>query len=269
MTTTHLREPGGTPTREPAAPTREPGGTPAREPAAPTRERTAWVAGVRTAAPYVAVFAPYGLVIGALADEASVDDLLGWSTAWLNYAGASQLVMIRMLDEGAAPLAIVAIIAMISLRLVAYSTTMSPHWRGAPRWWTAVASYVLVDPAYLIATQRRARPERRDERWHRRYYLGAAVTLWVTWLINCGIGVTLGAHLAGHVPAGVLADLMLVSMAAALARDLGSRVAVTVALVLGVPAVLLPAGTGATVVALVAMATAAIAERRLGRGGAR
>src|SRR5690606_40361886 len=56
--------------------------------------------GVRTALPFTLGFLPYGLVIGAAADHARVDDMLGWSTAWLTYAGASQLVLIQMLDVG-------------------------------------------------------------------------------------------------------------------------------------------------------------------------
>lgn len=48
--------------------------------ASPGRAR---VAGMRTALPFTLVFLPYGLVIGATADQAGVDNFLGWCTSWL------------------------------------------------------------------------------------------------------------------------------------------------------------------------------------------
>lgn len=220
---------------------------------------------MRTALPYVGAFAPYGVAIGAVADQSPVPDLLGWSTSWLNYAGASQLVLIQLLGAGASPVVVVATVALVNLRLLGYATAMSPHWRGASRRWTAGASYVLIDPSYLIATERRERAirdgEALDDRWHRQFYLGAAGTLFLTWPLVCAVGVTVGSRVP-LLPTGALADLMLVSMVAAVARDAGSRVAAAVAFGVGFPAVLLPGGTGTTVAAAVAITAAMLLRGR-------
>ncbi|MCZ4609914.1 AzlC family ABC transporter permease [Streptomyces sp. Lzd4kr] len=228
--------------------------------------RNPWLAGARTAAPFVGAYFPFALVIGALADQTSINDFLGWSTAWLNYAGTSQLVILQMYEAGAAPAVIILAVAMISLRLVAYSTALSPLWRTAPTWWKALAANVLVDPSYVIAMQQVERDgapqDARALQWHRRYYLGAALTLWVTWPIGCGIGVALGAQAVRLLPMGTLADLMLVCMLGLLVKDYGTRVAGGAGLVLGVPAVVLPAGMGPAVAALAAVAMAAVAEKR-------
>lgn len=170
-----------------------------------------------------------------------------------------------MLDAGAAPLAILGAVLLINLRLVAYATSISPQWRTAPLPWKLIASYVFVDPAYVIATQRAKQPDApASDRYLRSYYTGAAATLWVTWLVWCGLGVTLGSQVTHVVPAQTLADLMLVSMLAMLARDLGTRIAAAAGLGLGGPALLLPAGSGTTVAAVAACGIAAsLAWRRL------
>jgi predicted branched-subunit amino acid permease len=226
---------------------------------------SARLAGVRRALPYTVVFLPYGLVIGAAADQSGVNDFLGWSTSWLNYAGASQLVLIQMLDAGAAPLAIVGVIILINLRLVAYATSMSPLWRTAPVWWKLAASYIFIDPAYVIATERARRSDLPiAEKDLRQYFAGAAVTLWLTWLVWCGLGVTLGSQVTRVVPTSSLADLMLVSMLAPLAKDLGTRTAAIGGVVLALPALLLPGGSGPTVAAATAVLIAAwVVWRRL------
>lgn len=225
--------------------------------------RSGYFAGARTALPYVVVYAPFGLAIGALAHQSAVSDLLGWSTSWLTYAGTSQLVLIQMLDVSAAPVSIIAAILLINVRLVGYSTALTPGWRTAPRWWTALASYVLVDPAYVIATEARS-DERssRSVRWHRQYYLGAAGTMWATWLVICGAGVLLGTTVGDLIPATVLADLMLVSMVVILAQDRGTRVAAAAGLSFGIPAVLAPGGLGVTIATLLAVAVAAATTRK-------
>jgi predicted branched-subunit amino acid permease len=186
-----------------------------------------WVAGARQALPFVLAFAPYGWVIGAVADRAAVDDVLGWSTAWLVYAGTSQLVSIQLLESGGPVVVLVAVVLLVNARMIAYAASLSPTWRTAPWWWTAVASYLLIDPAYLIGTgQGQAGPTDDPAALHRRrqHYLGAAVTLWITWLVNCALGVVLGGRLAAFLPSAVIAELMLGCIVALLISNRATRV---------------------------------------------
>lgn len=49
-----------------------------------------------------------------------------------------QLVVIEMVDNGAAPVAMFGAVLLINLRMVAYATALSPQWRSAPVWWKAL-----------------------------------------------------------------------------------------------------------------------------------
>lgn len=226
-------------------------------PAAPSGR--AWVSGARQALPYVLAFAPYGWVIGAVADRAAVSDALGWSTAWMVYAGASQLVSIQLLESGGSALVLILVVLLINARMIAYAAALSPTWRTAPRWWTALASYVLIDPAYLIGMEQEESGPTDDPEVlarRRQHYLGAAATLWGTWMVNCGIGVFVGGRIAAFLPAELIAELMLASLLALLVSSPRTRVAAAAGFVIGIPAAGLPSSLGAPLAAVVAIAVA-------------
>lgn len=225
-----------------------------------------WLTGARAALPFAMAFMPYALAIGAVAERSDVGGLLGWSTSWLVYAGTSQLVGIQLVDAGASAALVIGIVVLINARMVAYAAALSPAWRTAPPWWTAMASYVLVDPAYLISTEHgpaRATDEPEVHRRQRQHYLGAAVTLWLTWLVNCAVGVIVGGRLSAYLPGGLVGELMLASIVAMSMSSSASRLAASLGFALGVPAALLPFSLGAPLACLTAIAvTASLTGRR-------
>jgi predicted branched-subunit amino acid permease len=150
-------------------------------------------AGARAMAPWLIGIAPYGLVIGVSSARADVPTLAGWLTGPLIYSGSSQVAAIQLLDAGAAPLVVITSALAINLRLVLYSATMAHHWRDAPRWWQALAAYLLVDPSLAVGVDGYERTGDRH-RGHL-HYLGGAVLLWAVWLAAIGVGATAGARL--------------------------------------------------------------------------
>jgi predicted branched-subunit amino acid permease len=225
------------------------------------------LAGVRAALPYVAGYLPFALAIGALARQTTFSPLAGWSSSWLIYGATAQVVAMEQLDAGASIAVVVASSAIINLRLLAYAGALAPRWQGARTRWTAVASAVLVDPAYVIAHDRWTRDGgtgTADTVWHRHFYLGAAGALWITWVAETGIGTLLGPRLAAVLPGEALAPLMLAVMLGLLARDATSRWVAAAGLVLGVPAMAIPEGAGPVVAAVAAVAAIALV-RRVGR----
>ena len=151
------------------------------------------LAGARAMAPWLVGIVPYGLVIGVSAARADIPTAAGWLTAPLVYSGSAQVATIELLDAGAAPLVVVATALVINLRLVLYSATMAQHWQGTPRWWRALAAYLLVDPSVAVGVDgyRHATDRRRGHL----HYIGGAALLWVVWLVAIGIGATAGTHL--------------------------------------------------------------------------
>jgi branched chain amino acid efflux pump len=233
------------------------------DPAPAARARGAPVpSGARAVLPYAVSLVPFGLVVGAAADRSPVDDLLGWSTAWLVYGGSAQIALTRMLDAGAAPAAVVVTVALVNLRLLAYAAVLAPVWRTADRRWTALACYLVLDPVYVVVTDPRLSPggpaHGADVGWHRRFHLGAGALTWVAWVAACGAGTLLGPAVGTLLPVGTVVDLMLGAMVAMLVRDRGTAAAAAAGLAIGLPAAALPAGAGPVLAGLAVVAPALV-----------
>lgn len=143
--------------------------------------------------PWLLGVAPYGLVLGVSAGQAGIPAAAGWLGGLLIYSGSAQVATIQLLHAGAAPLVVVATALAINARLVVYSGAMAPHWRDTPRWWRALAAYLLVDPSFAVGVDGYERSG--DRSGAHAHYLGGAVALWVTWLTTIAVGATLGAQL--------------------------------------------------------------------------
>jgi predicted branched-subunit amino acid permease len=186
-----------------------------------TRGRRADLAGgARAMAPWLLGIAPFGLVIGVSAARADIPVFDGWLTGPLIFAGSAQVATIELLDAGAAPVVIVVAALAINLRFVLYSASMARQWHDAPRWWQALAAYLLVDPSFAIATDGyESIPDRRRAHLH---YMGAAVTLWFVWLLAIAVGATIGARVPEGLHLEMIIPLFLVGEVVHRVRD-GSR----------------------------------------------
>lgn len=221
----------------------EPGAMPPSSPgAAPGTPVRDLLGGARAMAPWLVGIVPYGLVIGVSAARADIPTLAGWLTAPVVYSGSAQVATIELLDAGTAPLVIVATALVINLRLVLYSATMAPHWQGTPRWWRALAAYLLVDPSVAVGVDGYRHATDRG-RGHLHYFGGAAL-LWVVWLAAIGIGATAGARLPATLRLDFVIPLFLAGEVAARLDDRATRWAVAVAVVVAVGAVSAPLHAG-------------------------
>jgi predicted branched-subunit amino acid permease len=151
------------------------------------------ISGARAMLPWLLGIAPFGLVIGVSAAQANIPTFAGWLTGPAIYAGSAQVATIQMLHAGAAPVMVVATALAINARLVLYSGAMAAHWRGTPRWWRLLAPYLLVEPSFAVSVDRYEHST--DRAGAHAHYLGAAVLLWVVWLIAIAVGATAGAQL--------------------------------------------------------------------------
>jgi predicted branched-subunit amino acid permease len=158
--------------------------------------------GARDMVPWLLGVSPFGLVIGISAVKADIPTLAGWLTGPLIYGGSAQVAAIGMLDSGAATYAVIITALVINLRLILYSGAMAPHWRGTPWWWKLLGGYLLVDPSFAVGIERYGRsgagpeaPTQRAMLQAHAHYLGAAVSLWATWLAAIAVGALAGAQL--------------------------------------------------------------------------
>jgi predicted branched-subunit amino acid permease len=218
-----------------------------------------FAAGARAMVPWLAGVTPFGLVIGVSAAQADIPTLAGWLTGPAIYAGSSQIAAIEMLDAGtAAPVVVVITALVINLRLILYSGAIATHWRGTPRWWRAMAAYLLIDPSFVVGIDRYQRPGDRSDA--HMYYLGGAITLWVGWLLAIGAGATLGAQLPAALHLEFVIPLYLVGEIVPKLGDRATRRAALTAAVVAVVAISAPMHLG-VVLAIVAGLGAALTVR--------
>jgi predicted branched-subunit amino acid permease len=209
--------------------------------------------------PWLAGVTPFGLVIGVSAAEADIPALAGWLTGPAIYAGSAQVAAIEMLNAGSAPVIIVSTALVINLRLVLYSGAIAVYWRGTPRWWRAIAAYLLIDPSFAVGIDRYQRPG--SHAGAHRYYLGGAITLWLSWLLAIGAGATLGTQLPAVLRLEFVIPLYLVGEIVPKLADRATRRAALTAAVVAVVAMSAPLHLG-VVLAIAAGLGAALTVKK-------
>jgi predicted branched-subunit amino acid permease len=217
-----------------------------------------FAAGVRAMLPWLTGVVPFGLVIGVSAARADIPALAGWLTGPAIYAGSAQVATIEMLNAGAAPAVIVVTALIINLRLVLYSGAIAAYWRGTPRWWRAVAAYLLIDPSFVVGMDRYER--RGDRNAGHLHYLGGAAVLWVVWLVAIGVGATLGAQLPSVLRLELVIPLYLVGEVVGKLGDRATRGAVVTAAVVAVAAFAAPMHLGVLLAIVAGLAAALIVK---------
>jgi predicted branched-subunit amino acid permease len=146
-----------------------------------------FLAGVRAVSPVLLGTVPFALVAGATGVGAGLAVLQTTAMSVVVFAGASQLAAIELIGRDAPVVVAVLTALVINPRLVMYSASIAPHFRGfsAARKW--LGAYVLTAQAYALSVTEYAEttPEDRGRWW---YYFGTAATLWVVWQVGTVAG---------------------------------------------------------------------------------
>jgi predicted branched-subunit amino acid permease len=217
--------------------------------------------GAATMAPLLAGYAPLGVLVGTAA-AAAPDPAAGWASIFVVYGGSAQLTCSRLLTDGAALATIVVTCLLIQARLLVYSASLAPHWRGRSRRWRVAAAATVIDPTWAMAHARQA--EGGSDEAAAAHYVGAAATLTAGWTVFVTAGLVLGARLPASATLDVVAPLALLALIAPQLVDAGTRRAAAAAVATVVLAARLPAG----VPVLLAMAAGTAAARTATNEGA-
>ena len=178
----------------------------------------------------------------------------------LVYAGASMLAAMQLLAADA-PMALLVFTALfVNLRFMMYSASLRQHLGGLPPRWKLLVSYFLADNAYAVCMGRYADHPRDEHKLA--FYLGAALTVWLTWQAAVLAGALLGAGLPAAWRLEFAAPLAFIAMSVPLLRD---RAMVAAALAAGTTVVLahgLPLRLGLALAALAGIAAGLAADRK-------
>jgi 4-azaleucine resistance transporter AzlC len=140
--------------------------------------------------------APFGLIYGALAVRLGIPAWAAQAMSSVVFAGSAQFIALPLLATAAPALLVVLTVAVVNLRHLLYSASVAPHVRGLSPGRKMLLAYLLADEAYAVAIARYGAGG--DPRAAHRFFLGAGLTLWLTWQASTAAGILVGAR----VPAG-------------------------------------------------------------------
>jgi 4-azaleucine resistance transporter AzlC len=210
--------------------------------------------GIRAQIPILLGVVPFGLIYGIAAMEAGLPPSVAIAMSMIVFAGSSQFIAAQLFANGAVGLVIVVTTFIVNLRHALYSASVAPYVR-----------HLLTDEAYAVSIThyRRMTPEEvRDTNDHW-YFLGAGLTLWVSWQISSIVGMVLGAA----VPSNWSLDFTLaLTFIALLIPTLEDQPTVLAALAAGLTAVVahpLPYNLGLIIAVLVGIGGGMLAERMM------
>ena len=219
--------------------------------------------GVRDITPMVIGVIPFGLAVGAAIGASDLSAAQGLVSGPTILAGAAQLTTVQMLDGGAAPLVIVLSALMINARILLYSASMAPWFRGGSLGQRLLLALPVIDQLHFTCVPRFENGDL-DRRGRIAYYVGAAAWLVTAWITSQAAAILVGARVPESVGLHVAAPLALAGLLAKSLVDRRSIVAAAVAGFLVVAGAGLPFRSAVLVAALGGIGAGIIWDRRRG-----
>lgn len=212
--------------------------------------------GARAAVPLGLAALPFGLVYGAAVTESSIATWLGIAASWIILAGAAQLSLLSLIDEGAAwPLA-VGTALLINARFVLYSTALAPAFRDFPVRWRLGLPYLLTDQAASLALLRyETEHDPTARRW---WFFGAGLTFATGWWVGTVVGVVTGDLIPEQLDIGFAVPAMFIALLVPTLTDRPAVAAALVSVAVAIAGASLPSGLN-----VIAAAVAGVAAGRL------
>jgi len=221
--------------------------------------RAEFVAGVTRIAPALLGTVPFGMMIGVASIAAGLPVGPATAMSCVAFAGTAQLATLQLLNAGAPAAVILLTVAIINLRFQMYSAAIAPHFRHLSLPWKCLLGYLLSDNGFALAIVRFNRePNLPHRHW---FYLGACVTLWLTWGLGCLAGIFLGAQVPPEWSLDFIIPLIFIGIVAPQINDLAHVAAALTAGVVAVAAAGLPYNLSLIGAALAGIGAGAIVER--------
>ena len=157
----------------------------------PRSRSSDFVAGARAITPMVVAVVPFAVAIGAAAARAHLPTTAGWAGSVLLLGGSAQLTIIQLLDAGTAAATAIVAALLINARLLIYGAGLAAWFPSTSIRGRLLLAVPLVDQLYIMATSEFQRTPR-DERARRHFYAGAALHLWIAFIVAQGVGALVG-----------------------------------------------------------------------------
>jgi 4-azaleucine resistance transporter AzlC len=216
--------------------------------------------GVRDESPILLGVAPFGLIYGALAMDSGLAAAAAQAMSSILFAGSAQFIAAQMTGAGVSGIVILAVVFIVNLRHALYSASVAPHIRHLRMGWKLLLAYLLTDEAYAVTITHYSRPgDASRKHW---YFLGAGLTLWISWQASTAVGIFIGAQIPPSWPLDFILPLTFIALVVPAIRDRAGAAAAVVAGVIGLLAAGLPLKTGLLAAALTGILAGVLAEGR-------
>lgn len=153
--------------------------------------RTGLVVGLSTA--------PFGLLFGAVAVDGGVSPLEATMMSGIIFAGASQLVGVKLFGTDVPAWLVVLSVFAVNFRHILYSAALTPHLDGKNLASKAGIFFFLTDPQFAEAMKQVDRTGRLETGW----YLGVAAIIYLLWVLSSALGAVFGSLIGDPVELGV------------------------------------------------------------------
>lgn len=217
--------------------------------------------GMRDAITVIVAYIPFALALGAALASTNVNPVVAWSSSFLVFAGAAQLVAVQLLADGSGVAIVVLTALVVNSRHLLYSASLAGHTQAWSRRSRRFSAYFLADPVYALAIARFEARERDGADSRLRYYLAMALTCWVGWVALTGAGGLLAGLLPADLRLELAAPLTFLLLLLPTLKSHASYLAAGVAGLVAVPAAGLPLGLGMLLAAAVGVVAGTAGER--------
>jgi len=205
---------------------------------------------------------PFGMAYGVTVVESSMNDVVGLLASFLVLAGAAQLAMSDLIDQGAPWFIVVGTALFINARFMMYSGALAPSFSQYPKRWRVPLAYFMTDQATV--TSLLFNDGERDPRRRLAYYLGAGGSFAAAWWIGTAVGIGIGATIPAEFQVGFAAPLMFVALAVPSIRDRAALIAACVGFAVTLIARDAPLNSGLLIGAAAGVAFGMLAKTRGG-----
>lgn len=222
----------------------------------PTEVRSAALDGIRAMTPLILPAIPFALVVGVLINDSEMNNLVGWLSGVIVFAGSAQFVALSEVIAGGGVIVTVLAVWVINARHVIYSAALADRFRDTTSGWKWLASYVLTDQVFAVVEPL----EERSLQYRQTFFLSAGFLAWSVWQLATLAGILAGDFIPESWSLLFAVPLMFLGLMVLAIRDSPGLIAAAVG---GVTAILgtdMPQGTGLLLGAFLGIAAGGLAE---------
>ncbi len=198
------------------------------------------MAGIRRIFPLTLIAGPFGLVYGTTAAESGIADGPAILASFVILAGAAQIALVELIDDGAAWYVAVGTALIINLRMTLYSASLAPAFREFPARWRFPLAHLFTDQAAVLSILEYETET--DPLYRRWFFTGAAAIFVIPWYIGTTIGVLVGGDIPDGWQIGFAVPLMFTALLVPTLRNRPTVAAAIVGALVTVSTTWLPNG---------------------------